>query len=75
MLSVAFNSLDASCRAGSPRLGVIILESAVSFSLSYVRGKLLLHMALEWFRAAVLPIVASFPMFRDKSETLRFKEM
>ena len=74
MLSVALMSSGTSYKADTPIVGVVSLVTS-SFSLGYVSAKLLLHMAFEWFRAAVLPIVASLPMLRDKIEVLLFKEM
>lgn len=75
MLSVALGSSGTSYKADTPIVGVVILVVSCSFSFGYVSAKLLPHMALEWFRAAVLPIVATLPMSRDKREVLLFKEM
>ena len=75
MLSVALGSSGTSYKADTPIVGVVILVVSCSFSFGYVSAKLLPHMAFEWFRAAVLPIVATLPMSRDKREVLLFKEM
>ena len=74
MLSVALVSSGTSYNIDTPRVGVVSRVTS-SFSLGYVSAKLLLHMAFEWFRAAVLPIVAALPISRDKREVLLFNEM